>query len=258
MTDTGYIRVESQDRNLNISNSRSDFIVDLKETFKTQAIKAVQVHSAWVPNVFYNISDTLGNRTITIEQKGQAAQDITIAEGQYTVSQFMAAWKVSFDAALAGGSTVAITQDSITQKLQLVFSGGGSPETALNYDTTAAEGGACALGFTGAVAESLTWTANVIPNLRGYSAVYVHSREIMDGNYIDGDSGAISAFVNVSFHDVPFGGMGYYQSGDAVIDTVRYTVPKNLSRLHLVLRDSSGNKLDTGCSNMTVVFKVFF
>ena len=255
MSQLAYLRINSQDRKVP-TGSKSNFIVDLKESYNTQAVRSLQIGRVSVPNVFYNVSDSLANRTIEITQDGEASTEVSIAAGQYTITTFIAAWKAAIDAVLTGGSTVAITQDPITQLLTFTFSGGTNPNTALDSPSVDTIEGWYSLGFNSFRAEASSWTATYIPNIRGYSDVYVHCKEIGGGDYYDGDAGAISAFAQVSFADVPFGAMGHYQTGNHTFDTIRYSTPRNLSSLKIVLRDSQGNILDTGASDINVVLRI--
>lgn len=250
-----FLRLNSKDRDLNQSNTRSDFVVEVKESVSTQQVKAVQVVSAQVPNVFYNVNDT--NNTIKITQDGETQATLTLTNGQYTITTFMTMAKTIIDAGLAGGSTVAITQNANTQLLTLAFSGGTNPNSALDVDDDS-RAGWCVFGFSASSAEAASHTATSIPNLRGYSAVYIHSKEINPGGFFDGNSGAVSAFCEVSFHDVAFSAMGYYKSTNSRSDLIEYTVARNMSRVRLVVRDSEGNKLDTGCSDVSVLLKIWY
>ena len=255
MSQLAYLRINSQDRK-DHNGVKSNFTVDLKESYNTQAVRSLQIGRVSVPNVFYNISDTLANRTIEIKQDGEASTDVTIPAGQYTITTFIAAWKAAIDAVLTGGTIVTITQDADTQLLLFTFSGGTNPTVALNSPAVDTVEAWYSLGFYNSRSVSGAWTATYIPNIRGYSDVYVHCKAINGGDYYDGDSGAISAFAQVSFADVPFDAVGHYQTSNHTFDTIRYSTPRNISSLKIVLRDSQGNVLDTGGSDINIVLRI--
>lgn len=252
---TAFVRLHSKDRVLIESSSRSDFVVELKEKVALQQVRAAQIVSALVPNVFYNVRAP--NNVLLLTQDGEAQATVTLTPGQYTITTFITMAKVVIDAALTGGSTVAITQNANTQLLTLTFSGGTNPNTALDVDDTSRNGW-CIFGFDANSAEAAAHTATSIPNLRGLSEVYIHSKEIQPGQFFDGDTGSISAFVQVGLSETPFGGMAYFHTQNDQTDLLTYSIPRNLSRIRLVLRDSEGVKLDTGCSDVIVMLKIFY
>lgn len=251
-----YLRIDSSDRDKNspLTKSKSNFLVNLKERSETQRVKSVKIHQIWCPNVFYNVRSGINN-VINITQDSEVATDITIPQGQYTITTFMVAAKTAIDAKMAGGSVVTITQDADTQLLTLAFSGGTNPNTALNVTDANSEAW-CVFGVQTTSAEAASHTATSAPNLRGLSQVFLHSKTLNNFGTYDGDSGAISMFSAVSFHDTPFGGMGYYQSTNDDTDLIVYDKPRNLSSVQIKLRDSVGNVLDTGCSGVTIILRV--
>ena len=265
-----YLRVSSADRDAKQSVSKSDFTVNLKETYNMQGIVNIQVHQCWVPNTFMNVNEF--NNVFKITEQGEAQVAVTIPQGQYTQAEFVVALQLAINTALSAVATTTVAVIAKTSptypkvdedKLLFTFTGN---TVSLDYDkdsktptyTNINESALGVIGFIDPVATSATWNSPSIPNLRGYSNVYIHSKQINGGGMFDANSGTNSAFASVSFHDVPYGAMGYYQSGDTRLSTIKYSSAKNMSTLRIVLRDEQGNKLDIGASDMTVLLLVEF
>ena len=251
------IRITSEDQDTSQSESNGEFTCVLKDTTLTQRVKGYTVQQVWADNVYYNISaGTAGqmaqNNTINITETTGYDGDVSIAEGQYSVTQFMAAWITALDAKLTG-TTTAIVQDPVTNKVTLTFTGN---TVALNTDYPA---GNLTFGFNAAVAAAASWTAPYLPKLGGLKELYVHSKTVSNGNLIDADFGSISTLACVSFHDVPYGSTGYLQTSDTDLYSVTYPSPRNLSTIKIQLRDSNGRKLDPGASSsVTIMIKCYF
>lgn len=254
------VRLNSKDKAAN-SASNSDFKVYLKNRVLLQEVKAISFISASVPNVFYNVrSDTsqgYTNNLLYIEQDGEAKTSLSVSEGQYTTSTFMSALKIAIDAVLTGGSTVAIAQDSTTQRLTFTFSGGTNPNTILYDSTDGPSSLAEVIGLVTTTAQQAVSTMTSLPDLAGLPEVFIHSKELADGMLIDGNSGAIAVLGSVSFHSTPFGGTAYFLSNDESLFSLAYNGVKNLSNIHIILRDSEGNRLDIGTNDMNIIFKIY-
>ena len=252
------VRIKSSDQQVSLSSNNGDFTVQLKDQSSMQQVRGISVVEAWIPNVFYNVRSSQGrvNNSIRFQEIGQSVVTMTILEGQYTVSQYMSAFKTAFEAASVA-QTITVTQDAITQKILLetsavctFYSETDDPLSTgayvLGLGTTAASGG-----------PSLPAALSSIPNLRGYTQLYLHSKAIADGFLIDGNSGAISTAIGVSLADTPFGGMGYKQVATESEARIDYPRARNISNLRLVLRDAEGYKLDPGTSEITISFKTY-
>jgi len=255
--------ISSEDKDSS-SNSNSDFVVSLKETYYTQNIDRIMIKDIIVPNVFPNIrGDNYGtsqnNQFRLVDSFGSLLSLITIPEGQYLISTFgvppandlLVALKAGIDPIIAP-ETVTITINPITQKLNFTFSGGigydfaPTPLSPLNN----------VLGIERPTnVPSLSLNAQSLTDLGGYPMVYVHSKKLAESNGIDGDFGLISLAEAVSLTEAPFGSYAYRQNNDDELSSVIYDNPRNLSRIQIILRDNKGNKLDIGTHTMTVIFK---
>lgn len=250
-----YIRIDSSDRNpAYAGQNNSNFTVDLKETYLTQRVVSIRPYQAWVPNVFYNIRSSQGiiNNAIQLDENGVGVANITIPEGQYTITEFITALTAAINAALTA-SVVAITIDPASKKLIFTFVGN---TIAFDADITAVNNMMPVIGLASDKAYAAVQTMDYPYNLRGYDMVYIHSKTIGKGNLIDGDSGLISTIASVSFDNAEFGSMGYYQATYKDIDEISFTDPIDMSVVEIKLRDNKGNILDIGLDDMTIILRV--
>lgn len=254
--------VLSSDDKDSTSNSNSDFVVSLKESYYTQNVLKVMVKDIIVPNAFPNIrgSDygTSQNNQFVITD-GVTPYFALVPEGQYVIStlgpppanDLLTVLKGLIDTAI-NPNTVTITLDPITNKLNFTFSAG-----TYNFVSSELSNMNDVLGVTGPLPAPLaSIDAQSIPDLSGYEMVYIHSRNLAESNAIDGDFGLISVAEGVSLVDAPYGSYAYRQNNDSQLSTVLYDNPRNLNRIRIVLRDVKGNKLDVGTLKITVIFKV--
>lgn len=255
MSKSRYLRVSSEDKDAKASTSNSDFIVYLADKNSTQNISAITPISAWCPNVFYNIRSSYGvvNNSLYLEENGQAAQLVSITEGQYTSDQLIVALQAAVNAAMVG-SVLTITLNPITKKYTFTFVG----NTVILYDNDDGSTIGEAIGLSTTTANALVHVMDEIPNLNGITAVYFHSKQINSGGFLDGDSGTTSAFTWVDLSGVAFGGIGYREINEMELNTVSYQGKNNLSSLNIVLRDAEGNRLPIGSQRITVIFRVAF
>ena len=250
------LRISSNDKYEPESNSNSDFVVYLQEKTETQEIKYILIKEVQVPNVFYNIRDGKnGSQTnvLRIEETGQAPLDLPLPEGQYSITELITELQTLINANLVSGS-VAISQTLYSKKVQFIFTG----TTAIIYDSANGSPMAPLLGISATLGPGAVLTAQYLPDLQGYSMVYIHSQDLADRYLIDGDSGLVSVASMVSFHNTPFGGVGYKQESDDELAQIPYAEPRNVKRIKIILRDSLGNKLDIGTNEMLLILKVFY
>lgn len=241
------ISISSRDK-LPESSSNSDFVVQLPEAALTQGVRGVSVKTVCVPNVFSNIRAGVNN-TLTFTDSVSGLLTTTIPAGQYSVSTLITAVELAFAAVSTG--TVAIVQDALTGKLSFAFAG-------VNASIDAAASLSPVLGISQTSALSPVIVAGSLPDLSGVNMVYIHSREIASGYTIDSGFGLVSAIDTISFHDTPYGVFATKNNFDFEMSTIKYTSPRNISRIRIVLRDDLGRRLDIGTANMYVILKVYF
>ena len=246
------VLLTSNDKTPGESSSNSNFVIDLKETYLTQGIIRVLIKDVSVPNVFYNVRDgTNGsqNNQLTFTETGQPQEVVSIPQGQYTSGTLLPAVQAAMNAVLVSG-TVALTQDTLTQVYIFTFTGTTAIINKGSLGTV--------MGVTSNIGPSGLITSQSVPDLNGYQVVYVHSKDIGQTHGIDGGFGLISTIEDISFNNVPFGNYAFRQNNDDTLSTILYDVPRNLSRIAIVLRDDKGNVLDIGSHQLTIILKVFY
>jgi hypothetical protein len=246
-----FVRISSNDK-IEGSAHNGSFQVELKETWLTQKVNKIYVHQALVPNAFYNIRSSQGelNNVLDFKESGQIAASISVDEGQYTLSELITEIETKMNANLVG-SVLTITIDAKTKKLIFTFVG----NSVIIYSTGSISP---VIGLVDTSADSNSITMDYIPNLRGYDELYIHSRTFANSNMIDGDSGMIACVVSVPMNETPFGGIAYYQSSAEEENSIIYPDPIDISSTIIRLRDSKGNVLDPGTSDVVLILRCEF
>jgi len=252
MSNSPYIRISSEDKTAQ-SASNSDFQVFLEDKNSTQNIQTLTPIQVYCPNIFYNIRSSYGvvNNVLSFQENGQAVINVPIAEGQYTSSQLITAIETAVNA-VATATVLAITLDPITAKFTFTFTGA----TAILFFPASSI--AEAIGLTQTTADQNIHVMDEILNLNGITAVYIHSKQINAGGFIDGNHGSIACFTWLSLSETPFGGVASREISEASLNTITYQGKKNLSLISIVLRDSEGNKLPIGSQRLTIIFRATY
>ena len=263
------VTISSSDKNINLSDSNSDFTVVLNERNLSQGVNRVLIKEVTVPNVFPNIRGvdykTNLNNVLLIDKQGVGVLPVVVPEGQYVIStlgvpppnDLITTLTPLIDAVIAP-DTVTITLDPITNKLNFLFSSANykflenkppTQFTPLN-------------NVLGIVNETPAYTNSIdgdgLPDLSGLKNVYIHSKDIADLNGVDAGFGLISLAEPVSLVDAPYGSYAYKQNNDDELASIVFEQPRNLSVIRVVLRDEKGNKLDIGTHEINIVFKAYF
>jgi hypothetical protein len=232
------ISISSDDRQL---GSAGEFIVDLKERYATQQVRAAILYQAQIPNVFENIrSSYLQNNELVLSENGAANVVCAVPQGQYTLADLITQLKVSIDSVLTGGNVVTITNSTITNKLTFTFS--LLTVQFLKVGSSLYP----SIGFNQDSADALVLVSDSFFNLQGISMVYIHSPEIALSHGIDPgkNSGIINLLGAVSLSDAPFGGNAYFQAKNVTLAGINYGEEnRNLSTIKIILRSADGTKL---------------
>lgn len=249
------IRISSNDKVASLSSTNSNFTVYLKGTSDIQQVKRILVKSVSVPNVLYNIHSASGtpNNILRIEEKGQAAQDVTIPPAQYTITTLMTAIQTAVNAVTAT-AVLTVTQDAATQKLTFTF----ATNTCILYNEADGSSIAPAIGLLTTTADGASHVMDYIPDLSGTRILYIHSQELAGSNLLDGDSGLISVLEAVSMNETEFGAYAYLQNNDTALATVDYKYPKDIGTVSIKLRDDKGAIVDIGTATMSVLIKIYY
>jgi len=270
MSSEKLIIISSEDKDVQSSNSNSDFVVNLREKYYTQNVLKVLVKECTVPNVFPNIrgSDygTSQNNVITFLEGGTPRAAI-LPEGQYIISaitssppdpwDFVAQLNIIINAETAT-SVVEVTYNELTNKLEFEVTAGPDVTFQTNVDGSSISD---VLGLTdnlfvpSGLGSPLPADGTV--QLSGYQNVYIHSKEVADTNAIDGDFGLISVAEPVSLADTEYNSYAYKQNNDDELALILYEQPRNISRIRITLRDNLGNILPVGTAKINIVLKAY-
>jgi hypothetical protein len=155
------IVLSSEDKDSAISESNSDFIINLKERYLTQNILKVLVKECSVPNVFPNIrgSDYGSSQNNILDFIEGGALQITLPEGQYLINSsdplldFTSILETAMTS--AGVATITVSYNELTNKIVFEVANDGSPNVTIPASTPMAD----VLGIT----EDLTILATATP-----------------------------------------------------------------------------------------------
>ena len=256
------IVISSEDKDANISESNSDFIVNLKERYYTQNILKVLVKECSVPNVFPNIRGedygTSQNNILVFEEP--APLIVQLPEGQYLINSSNPL--LDFTSILenlmtsVSVATISVSYNELTNKIVFEVANDGSPNITIKAISPMAH----VLGIT----EDLVVPATATPtspvgtmDLSGFQNVYLHSKEIALSHAIDGDFGLISMITPINLSDAPFGSYAYRKNDDDELSQISYDDVRNLKRVRLTLRDNKGNILPIGTHKISLTLLSF-
>ena len=246
------LQISSRDRVIGLSNSTSDFTVNMNNIDGLQKVKSVVLKHATIPNVFYNISSLDGNNVFTYNIAGTPGS-FTVPEGQYSVADFL----VALDLAGVAIGLVS-TFDTVTSKLSFT--------TTTNIEwLDLNDGNAMAevLGIkygTGSGADVGSYAAQGMVGLEGVRNVYIESVQLGEANLLRSNNTTTSTLAVVPI-TVPFLGIEHYTSQHADIDDVdsvsrRYG--KNIQSVSIKLLDHDGHVLDLQGHHFSMVVKIYF
>ena len=263
------VTISSNDKNINLSESNSDFTVNLNERNLSQGVNRVLIKECTVPNVFPNIRGAAtyqasANSLLQIDIQGLGVLGFIVPEGQYVISTLgvppandLLTVLTNLINTSIGPDTVVITLDPITNKLKFTF---GTPNYKFIENTPSTP--SPLNDVLGIVNPTPAYTdiidADALPDLTGYKNVYIHSKDIADLNGVDAGFGLISLAEPISLVDTPYGSYAYKQNNDDELASIVFEQPRNLSVIRIVLRDENGVKLDIGTHTMNIVFKAYF
>lgn len=267
------IVISSEDKDNASSNSNSDFIVNLRESYYTQNILKVLVKECSVPNVFPNIRGAdygTSRNNVFACSTGAGPLSVIVPEGQYLLGSvtpsldFVTVLTNEINTIIAP-TTIAITYNELTNKL--IFTATGSNLTIYGSNSVpplsvlgskelindAIGIGANGLSLVNGVAKSAPFQVD----LSGYQNVYLHSKDIALSHAIDGDFGLISMVTPVNLSDAPYGSYAYRKNDDDELSQISYDDVRNLKRIRLVLRDNKGNILPIGTHKISLTLLAF-
>lgn len=236
------------------TDSNSSFYVNLDEKTLTQGCYAASVKEISVPNSEYNVrSSGAQNNILLFQENGQPDAQVVIPEGQYTISTFMAAIQSGMNAVLVSG-TVAVSQNSLTQKIEMVYTG----TSAIMYNKDDGNLLADSMGVFTTSADTANYTADYPPNLSGYQLLNVHCKQISRNGSMASSSGLINAIETISFHNTPYGAYANRTNDSDTFNINLYDTVNNIQRLDIRVRDLQGNLIDIGTKKVYITLRCYF
>lgn len=242
-----YIRVSSEDKDVNASASNSDFIINMSSFMgDIDNIKGVCIKHISFPNIFYNIYNygsglstsgvSLNNNRFVFQDSGSGSPQIAIVPpGQYTINQFIAALQTAINAVASGGITVTITFNVNTDILTFTWAGGTA--TLLTANNTMAN----IVGLSANIGPSGAQTLQAPFNLTGQTELYVHSNTIANGNLYE-PSGTFGV-VDVVPINAGFGSMVYSNYNEEEFNKILYSpydYKRSYRQIDIRLRNRDG------------------
>lgn len=213
-----------------------------------QAIKSVVLKQVSIPNVFYNINSK--NNTFTYNISGSPTS-VSIAEGQYTMTTFLAAF-----VAATSALSMAVTLDVLTNKLQFTNS------TAIEYLTDVAINPmADVLGIlVDSVGDVTSFNPTGQPSLEGERNIYIDSLALGQSNLIRSNEANLNTIAVIPMIS-PFAAVEHYISQHSEIDdydSQSQKSGKNLQSIDISLRDHDGEIVNLHGHHITMILKVYY
>ncbi len=245
-----FVRISSEDKATGTNNR---FTVDLASNGGIiDNVKGFIVHSAQVPNIFYNVP--AGKNIIQINRSlNNQTNTLAITPGQYTINDLLA--ELSNKITLGIPDTCVVTINDITQRLTFTFT--GSSYRLLYGGTTMRD----ILGLAPQDNQSaLVVTLSDPVNLTGETECYIHSR-ILASNNLSEASGTFSVVDKINL-DKPYGAMCYTNYNNDLTHQVNYYPFENKKTLRSVdinLRSRTGELLVLPDNyTFTMMIKIFY
>ena len=250
-----FYRISSKER---LRGMPYDFNVNFGNDTRLDRITEVHLIGASIPNVFPNVSEAKGNSTFQATGTIAGAISFVVPDGQYNTAQLMAVLKTQIDSAIAP-STIAVTQDAVTQKITFTVTGA---ETIIFLNEASGSTLAPFIGILNDSAALGTYTADSTPALNGETVFYIHSVDLVQNStYLNTSQNIndVNGFVTIPV-TVPYGAYQNYQPTENLDRSVFGRGGKSLRGLNITLRGNGGRLLTelTDQYEMVIVVKAMF
>jgi hypothetical protein len=246
--------VSSQNKTLK-NASTTNFTVNFGNNSSANTTTKLVVKSVDVPNIFYNIRSTGGkpNNVFRFQKTGVGVYDITIPEGQYTITELITAIE-----ALTTSFGMSIVYDEKTLKLSFTTT------TTISY-INEDEGNSMArvLGIlisTPPVSDTLSYDSTGIIDLGGIDSVYLVSQSLSDGTNMTVDEGRANAILAVIPLTVPFKQVEHWRCQHPELDCVEFPSQKagsSLRTIDIKVVDKYGFELDLKGHDIVIIIKIY-
>ena len=250
-----FYRISSKER---VSGTPYDFKINIGNDTTLDRITEIHLISVSVPNVFPNISSNIGNNNFVATATIAGAINFTVPTGFYTTAKLMAELQTQINAVI-GPSTIAITQNSITDKIEYVITG------AETIDFLSSASGNPMAPYIGILSDSGatgSYVSDATPALNGETMVYIHSSTLArNSTYLSSNTGTLID-VNGAFTipiNVAYGAYQTYQATE--LDRQVYgRFGTSIRNFNIVLRGNGGRLLTEITDNYETVItiKVFW
>lgn len=250
---TKRVIINSKDRNIDLSRSTGDFVVNLEDSYNLQSIDRITIESITISNLVYNINEL--TNVLRFTEGAGPINIMTLPVGQYNITEFMDEVENKLNS--IGSTTFSVSQNSITKKIEIV-----NPNITFSILSDSPINKILGLPSTQNSASVFDGITNILvcqftPDLGGTDILYCHSKALAEYNSITSSSGSSSIVTYVSFDSTPFGGTVTRFVNDSEIDMVSYSTPRNISTVDIKIRDSDGNIPDLQNSNVILVIKAY-
>lgn len=241
------LRISSRDRD-NLSDSTSNFYVNVNNVKSLQTSKAVIVKQITLPNTMYNIDEN--NRSFTYSI-GLSPTTIQIDVGQYNIDSLIIALQ-------SAGINIGleITQNERSKKLQFTTT------TPIQYLDISFNPMAEVLGIDfgkGTDSDVNSFDATALPNLAGIKNVFIESQALGEDNLIQSNSKIKNIIAIIPITTI-FGGYEQYLTPHAEIDDNDNKAHggHNKQTIDITLRDSRNNIIDLNGHHIEIVLKIYY
>jgi hypothetical protein len=217
------LRISSADRKANESYNK--FTVHMgSESPEIQAVKKVTLSTLIFNNNHYNINPS--NNLLSYKLNGQD-KSLAVPPGFYTTTTLVAALSVL-------EPLIVITQDAVTGRLVFtnpdfqLFSESESTQSTLSPH----------LGITTtSLPNSVSVSADTIPDLNGLDLIFIKSSKLAQGNLIDSDENNHNYLASIPVVATFGTNNVYYETHVSEVSGITYKAPKNLSNIDIELVD---------------------
>jgi hypothetical protein len=256
---TAYLSISPTDINHATSGNNNNSIqYTFDRSNELRRVKAVQLHYARLPNVFYNVSANYNYFKIklydSVTQTWGSTTTVQVEEGQYDLSTLVSALQTSIDAAFGANTFVSLTLGPTSKKLSLVLS------TDFKLLTDDSPLSTYLLGFEDQIKEiqstNNALTAQSFPQLQGVKNIYVYCTQFSGKSYDFGQGNRPT--IGVIPCNVNFGEIITYSAGHSTEGLIEYITPRYIADATISFHDEHGDLLNIGKSEYNIILKIFF
>ena len=246
------LRVSSEDK-IAASQSNTDFSIDISKITHPAKDKCIGVSliECAFENFIYNVRAGI-NDTLSIQENGQARQNITIPEGYYNFNDIVTKLTADINTALTGG-TVAITDNTYNKKFVFTFTGTTCKVIVDNISNLSNT-----LGFTTTTPTfAAVITADKLFRLSGAQQAYLECKQFGRGHLFDSKNNNRRDVLNVIPINSAFGTTVFYSNPNHN-DRITWTPPRQFNTLDFRLTNGDGQPFDIQLSHLKLIIALLY